>query len=271
VDRKATDHGANAPSVTLTLVPLVPELPLPRPASAQTRSAVPAGPGVQEQCLPFTAASALGFVIPCPIRFGICGPAEVPPGCHAFRSPVEAAAVPGRAPDARVFYVADAPACRFHGNAYDLEGIPVDGPVVVREPGISFFDRADQQDLFKLHLPYVWRTPDSLDTLFLPLLNRAAQGVEVQSGLVETDWYAGPVNLVLRKPPAPTAVHFAPGDPVAHAIVVPRQLRRPALEVAPSHARVSRETRKGVAGWDRQYAENRSAYKALARSHHGRL
>lgn len=259
------------PTVTVTFVPLVPDVILPQPASAHTRAQVPSGYGVQEQCLPFTAASALGFLIPSPIRFGVCPLSEVPQGCHAFRSPLDRPAADGRFADPRVLYVADNPDCRFRGNAYELEGIPVDGSATVREPGVSFFDRQDQQDLFKLHLPYIWRTPESVDTLFLPLLNRSAQGLDVQSGLVETDWYASPVNLVLRKPPGSSSVHFGAGDVVAHAILIPRHLRRPALEVAPRHARLSRETRKGLADWDTQHAVDRNAYKALARSRHGRV
>jgi Family of unknown function (DUF6065) len=257
--------------VTLSLVPLVPNLALPYPASAHTRAHVPAGYGVQEQCLPFTAASALGFLVPSPIRFGLCPLSEVPGGCHAFRSPLDRPEADDRFADPRVLYVADDEACRFRGNAYELEGIPVDGSPPLLEPGLSFFDRADQQDLFKLHLPYVWRTPEAVDVLFVPLLNRAARGLDVQSGLVETDWYAAPVNLVLRKPPAPASVHFAAGEPVAHAILVPRHLRRPALEILAPHARLSREARKGVAEWDKQHAEDRSTYKLLARSRHGRI
>ena len=163
------------------------------------------------------------------------------------------------------------PDCRLRGKAYEFEGIPVHGsrPYAAQEPGLSFFDRQDQQDLFKLHLPYIWRTPEAIDTLFLPLLNRSAQGLEVQSGLVETDWYTSPVNLILRKPPGP--VHFQAGELLAHAILIPRNLRRPALEVAPEHARLSRDVRKGLAEWDKQHSEDRSAYKVLARSRHGRV
>jgi hypothetical protein len=73
-------------SATVTLVPLVPNVRLPRVASARTRAAVPSGYGVREQCLPFTAASALGVLIPSPIRFGLCRPDELPPGCRSFRS-----------------------------------------------------------------------------------------------------------------------------------------------------------------------------------------
>jgi hypothetical protein len=174
--------------------------------------------------------------------------------------------------DERVFYVVDNPDCRFRGNAYEFQEIPGTGSRLstVEEPGISFFDRQDQQDLFKLHLPYVWRTPETVDTLFLPLLNRPpTQGLSVQCGLVETDWYTSPVNLILGKPPG--SVHIHAGDAIAHAILIPRSFRRPALETAAGHSRLSRETRKGLADWDRQHTEDRSAYKVLAHSHHGRI
>jgi len=257
------------PTVTATIVPLVPNSILPQPATAQTRRSIPPGYGVQEQCLPFTAANALGFLILSPIRFGLCPPVDLPPGSRAFRSPLDRAAADGRFDDPRVFYVLDNQDCRFSGNAYEFEGVPAGGSrtASVREPGVSFFDRQDQQDLFKLHLPYIWRTPDSVDTLFLPLLNRSIHGLDVQSGLVETDWYASPVNLILRKPSG--SVHISAGDPLAHAILIPRNLRRPALEIAQPHARLSRDARKGLADWDRQHADNRSVYKALARSRHG--
>ena len=256
---------------TVTIVPLVPNAIVPQAALVRTRASIPAGYGVQEQCLPFTAASALGLLIPSPIRFGLCAVEETPPGSRAFRSPLDRPAADGRFADPRVFYIVDNPDCRFRGNAYEFEGIPVQGsrPYAAQEPGLSFFDRQDQQDLFKLHLPYIWRTPEAIDTLFLPLLNRSAQGLEVQSGLVETDWYTSPVNLILRKPAG--SFHFRAGEPLAHAILIPRSFRRPALEVAPEHARLSRDVRKGLAEWDKQHAEDRSAYKALARSRHGRV
>ncbi len=251
----------------LKIVPLVPNLPLPGVATVRTRTNVPPGYGVQEHCLPFTAASALGFLIPSPIDFGLCAPERMPSGCHAFRSPV---APDGRADD-RIFYVRDNPACRFQGNAYHLNSTDTGASdaYITREPGISFFDRADQQDLFKLHLPYICRTPEGVDTLFMPLLNRQAQGLTVQSGLVETDWYASPVNLILRKPES--EVHFRAGEPIAHAILIPREFRRPAVEVLPDHARLSRDTRNAMAEWDRQHSENRSTYKLLTRSRHGRI
>lgn len=246
----------------VTIIPLVPNLTLPSPASPRTRSQIPEGYGVQEQCLPFTAASSLGVLIPSPIRFGLCNPEEVPAGCRTFRSPIQSSH-----PDRRVFYVFDNPECLFRGNAYQLEELPDKNSPPIPEPGISFFDRPDQQHLFKLHLPYIWRTDEEVDTLFLPLINRAGKGAGVLCGLVETDWYSSPVNLILSKPPGP--LHFVIGDPVAHAIFIPRRLRRASVTVAPSHSRLSRETRKAVAEWDRDHAKERNLYKTLARDHHG--
>jgi hypothetical protein len=261
----------NSPAFTVTLVPLVPNVVLPQPASPRTRSTIPPGYGVQEECLPFTAASALGFLIPSPIQFGLCLPEEAPHGSHLFRSPLMRPGPDGRFSDLRVFYVVDNPDCRFRGNAYDFEDIPAAGSnrATVREPGLSFFDRPDQQDLYKLHLPYVWRTPEAVDALFLPLLNRPGQGPEALCGLVETDWYASPVNLILRKPEG--AVHVRQGDAVAQVVFIPRELRRPSLEVSPGHSRLSRDIRKGLAEWDKQHAASRNAYKVLARSRHGRV
>jgi hypothetical protein len=258
-------------AATLTIVPLVPNVALPRLASARTRTAVPSGYGIQEQCLPFTAASALGVIIPSPIHFGFCIPEQLPDGCQAFRSPLNKPAADDSYAEPRVFYVFDNPACSFAGNAYEFRGVSASGSPAssVQEPGISFFDRDDQPDLIKLHLPYIWRTPDAVDTLFLPLLNRAAPGLEIQCGLVETDWYASPVNLVLRTPPG--AVHIKAGDPVAQAIFVPRALRRPALEFASEHAQFNIDTRKSLADWDKRHAEDRSIYKVLARSADGRV
>ncbi|MEO8372650.1 MAG: DUF6065 family protein [Candidatus Solibacter sp.] len=247
----------------VSIVPLAPNVPLPRAASPRTRDAVPQGYGVQEQCLPFTAASALGFLIPSPIRFGYCPTAELPEGCRAFRSPVTFAG-----PQADwVHYVADNPRCAFTGNAYTFAGLPLGRPVL--EPGISFFDRADQQDLFKLHLPYVWRTPAEVDTLFLPLLNRASHGLEVQSGLVETDWYPTPVNMIIRKPGH--AFHLREGDDVAQAILISRAQRNPSLAVAAGHSRLTRDTRSNLVEWYASKSKDHNAYKVFARSRQGRM
>src|SRR5262249_45702063 len=162
----------------------------------------------------------------------------------------------------RVFYVVDNPECAFHGNAFAITGTAGRDSHTIHEPGISFFDRDDQQDLFKLHLPYIWRTPESVDTLFGPLINRSSHGLEAASGLVETDWYASPVNLVLRKPP--TSIHVQAGDLVAHAILIPRQFRRPSCEVVADHSRLNRDARKGFTLWEALHAEDHNAYKRLA-------
>jgi hypothetical protein len=260
-----------ASAATLKLIPLVPNAALPRAASARTRTSVPPGYGVQEQCLPFTAASALGVIIPSPIRFGFCTLESLPNGCRAFRSPANKPDAAGNYAEPRVFYVFDNPACRFAGNAYALSGISGQdsSASAVQEPGLSFFDRDDQSTLIKLHLPYIWRTPDTVDTLFLPLLNRTGPAFEIKCGLVETDWYASPVNLVLGLPPGP--VHVGIGDPVAQAIFVPRALRRPHLESVSEHDQVNLAARRDLADWDKRHAEDRSLYKVLARSAVGRI
>ena len=253
----------------VTIIPLVPNLKLPSPASPRTRSEIPEGYGVQEHCLPFTAASGLGFLIPSPISFGLCNPEEAPTGCRTFRSPVEPPIAQGGQRDRRVFYVFDNAECLFRGNAYQLEGIPDKNSTPLLESGISFFDRPDQQHLFKLHLPYVWRTEAEVDTLFLPLINRGGRGAEVQCGLVETDWYASSVNLILAKPVG--SLHIQMGDFVSHAVLIPRHLRRANITVAPLHSRLNRETRKELAEWDRQHRKERSLYKSLARDHRCRV
>ena len=131
---------------TFTIVPLVANVRLPHLASARTRTAVPPGYGVREQCLPFTAASALGVLIPSPIRFGLCPPDELPAGSRALRSPLEPADSTGRFSDVRLFYVVDDPNCGFSGNAYELAADPREScRFKGREPGLSFFDRKDQQ------------------------------------------------------------------------------------------------------------------------------
>lgn len=257
------------------ILPLVPDVSLPSPAKSITRQDIPGGYGVQEHCLPFTAANALGFLIKSPITFGLCPRGEVPPGGHPFRSPLDRPDISPEFADDRVFYVKDNPACRFINNAFTFDSVEVSdyrgkheiNPI---QPGISFFEREDQLDHFKLHLPYIWHTPPEVDTLFLPLINNHI-GLNLVSGLVETDWYAHPVNLVLRKPPREVSIHVTTGDPVAQAIFLPRSHRRPALKVLAGHARLARDLRKGLADWYAQRARDRSAYKQLARSQHGRV
>jgi hypothetical protein len=245
-------------------LPLVPEAVLPISAPATTRSRVPPGYGVQEQCLPFPAATALGMLVRSPISFGVCEDQEVPRGGHRFRSPLEAnASVEGT--DPRVFYVQDDPPCQFVLNAFTFA---FRGEEMV--PGLSFFDREDQLAFFKVHLPYVCRTSQGVDTLFLPLINRAAPFI-VLSGLVETDWYASPVNLILRKPSGTRSVHVAKGDPLAQLVFIERAHRRPDVKVLTDHNRLSRELKISMGEWNHLHREDRSAYKKLVRTQHGRV
>lgn len=253
---------------------MVPGVALPVPAPAVARAVIPQGYGVQEQCLPFTAATALGFLIKSPITFGFCSQGRLPAGVNAFRSPLDAKF---QSPDDdRVFYVKDDPACGFSKNGFKMEPIEIAGPTGKQlltpvQPGLSFFDREDQRDLFKIHLPYIWRTPPEVDTLFLPAINRSAQGLTILTGLVETDWYANPVNMICRKPPAGSSLHVAAGDHIAQAIFVSRSQRRPTLKILASHARLARDIRAELVEWYRVHAEDRSAYKKIARSQHGRV
>lgn len=228
---------------------------------------------MQEHCLPFTAAAALGFLIKSPISFGVCAPAEVPPDGHAFRSPLAPQGQQTGEADEPVYYVKDDPNCCFVRNAFTLDVLddPKSGWVAPQQPGISFFDRQDQLDVFKLHLPYIWRTPSEVDALFLPLINRPSNGLTLLSGLVETDWYANEVNLVFGQPPAGHSVHVSAGEAVAQIIFLPRSHRRPSLKVLASHARLARDLRAELAQWYRQRESDRSAYKKLARSQHGRI
>jgi hypothetical protein len=245
------------------IFPLAPSVPLPQPAPGRTRAQVPAGYGVQEQCLPFAAAAALGFLIPSPIAFGLCLPDEVPPDGRPFRSPLDLAQPDGTHEERRLFYVKDDPGRGFGGNAHVLHD--ASGPLRY-EPGISFFDRPDQLDLFKLHLPYVWRTPAGIDTLFLPPLNRDVGGLTLLCGVVETDWYANPVNLVLRKPAAQHSVHVSVGDPMAQAAFLARDLRRPTLKIADPSTPAAERFLAQLERWHEDKARHRNAYKRLSHS-----
>ncbi len=251
--------------------PLVPNAVLPVRAPASTRARVPPGYGVQEQCLPFTAAAASGLLIRSPFDFGVCKPSDVPAGGLLFSPPF-----PSLLLDGLVLYVKDKPACRFEGNVFRAEPIPFrdeQGQVLVHRavhPGISFFDRSDQADMFKLHLPYVLRTPEKIDTLFTPLLNRRAP-LAVVSGLVETDWYAHPVNLVVRCPEAAASVHVSAGEAVAQVVFVHREGRDVTVRVQGVATAEGGAKQAELLRWYAHRARDRSAYKKLARSHHGRL
>lgn len=251
------------------ILQLVPNAVLPLPARASTREHVPPGYGVQEQCLPFTAATALGLLLRSPIDFGLCEPGNVPAGAHAFRCPLDE---PG-SDEFRMFYVRDNPACRFLRNAFALEPIPFLDPdgrqstMSSVQPGISFFDRPDQRSLFKLHLPYVLRTPRAVDSLFTAANNRDIS-LTVLAGLVETDWYAHPVNLVIRKPEL-GVLDIAAGDIVAQVVFIPRNGRHANVRVVQPDSSDMQMLRGDLLKWYVSHAQDRSAYKRLARSHHG--
>jgi hypothetical protein len=215
--------------------------------------------------LPFTAATGLGLLIPSPISFGFCAPSDVPLGARGFRSPVEMR-LPTREQDSRVFWVQDDLTRGFVGNAFMLRaahyGPSTDG---VLTPGVSFFDRIDQVEFCKLHLPYILRTAPGRDLLFMPLLNRSGSEFEVLSGLVEADWYAHPVNLVLRRPAiGPAGV--AAGQPIAQAIVVRREDRAMHLRRLLPSSEEAGQLGQELAQWYVDHAKHRSAYKASARS-----
>ena len=177
--------------------------------------------------------------------------------------------------DYRIFYVRDNPACRFVRNAFALEPIPFLDPngrqSTMRsvQPGISFFDRPDQQSLFKLHLPYVLHTPRAVDSLFTAAINRDGS-LTVLAGLVETDWYAHPVNLIIRKPGL-GGLDIAAGDIVAQVIFIPRQGRSGDVHVVQPNSHHMHALRCDLLKWYVNHAQDRSAYKRLARSHPGRI
>ena len=255
----------------VTLLPLVPGVPLPARAPASTRTEVPRGYGVQEQCLPFTAACALGLLVPAPFDFGLCAPIDVPAGARSFSPPD----VARPAADARVFYVIDHSASRFEGNAFDADPLPfVDqsGQLLEmrpRQPGISFMDRPDQAVFFKLHLPWVLRTPAGVDSHFGAPINRPAP-LEVLTALVETDWYAHPVNLVARRPPQ-GALHVRRGDVIAQVFFVDRDARRGNLRVLDHAAPQAQALREELRQWFLAHRADRGTYRKQARSRQGRL
>ena len=262
------------PTMDIRVLPLVPEVPLPRRAPAAVRARVPAGYGVQEQCLPFTAANALGLEVPAPFSFGLCPPAEVPGDARAFRPPA-----PADDGDARVFYVRDRPASRYKGNAWTFDALPFEDERGKRDvmrpvqPGLSFFERADQAGLFKLHLPWVLRTPPRVDSVFSAPINRSAgrgAPLQVLTGLVETDWYAHPVNLVLRKPAA-GSLRVQAGDIVAQVHFVHREARRAEVQVLQPRSAEAAVLHAELLRWFVDHARDRSAYRRLARSHQGRI
>src|SRR5205823_7203646 len=112
-------------------------------------------------------------LVPAPIAFGVTALSNVPSAAHRFRAPLEKN-TPNGPIDERVFYVLDDPTCRFVGNAFTLEANKDQdrGMYAPISPGVSFFDRDDQLELFKLHLPYICHTSEGVNTLFLSPINR---------------------------------------------------------------------------------------------------
>jgi hypothetical protein len=251
----------------IKIFPLAQRLTLPQQAPARTRDEVPPGYGVQEHCAPFAAAAALGFLVPSPFAFGLCLPHEVPPAGRPFRSPMDRARPDGSYGDQRVFYVVDDSDCGFFGNAFVLQSSPKPSGSRWYEPGISFFDRADQEDLFKVHLPYVWQTPAGIDTVFLPPINRHLGDLMLICGAVETDWYANPVNLVFRKPTSERALHVRKGLPVAQVIFVHRDLRRAGLKIIDQSDQRAETFLAHLGQWREEKRRHRNAYKRLSHRH----
>ena len=249
------DAGDAAPRVSI--VGLVTAFHAPEQASPRTRVETPSGYGVREHCLPFVEAAACGLAIPSPFSWGVCDRSELPEGSRSFRSPV-----PSDLADDRCCYVIDDPHLSFRGNQFRLTDDVVRRVGRAPIPGLSFFDRSDQMDMLKIHLPYSWRTPESFATLFLPPLNRHREdALLVIAGLVETAWYANPVNLVVQIPPAPAAVHVTAGEHLAHAVLIPRSAKKPEIEIVESHRRDTRHRLDDIAAWRESLARHRNAYK----------
>jgi hypothetical protein len=248
-------------------VPLVKNVDLPRAAPATRRTIIPKGYGIQEQCLPFTAANSLGFLIGSPITFGFCSEAQIPDGAHSFLSPVVSDAVEVSGIDLLKYYVKDDYECNFVKNAfYQLSETQ---EAIQALPGLSFFDRVDQQDMFKVHLPYILRTSENIDALFLPAINQGHSGFTVKAGLVETDWYANSINLVLQHLPSKPSFHVVRGDPIAQVVFINRDHRSPSLTVLPEHARETRTLLKEKNEFLKVHSKNRSIYKKIARGENG--
>ncbi len=250
-------------------VPLIHNVDLPRVAPATTRKQIPKGYGVQEQCRPFTAATALGLLVGSPISFGFCSEDQVPDGAHSFLSPVISEKVGTPESDLLKYYVKDDYECNFVKNAFYQISDTQEARQVL--PGLSFFDCEDQQDMFKIHLPYILRTPENVDALFLPAINRVSSEFTIQAGLVECDWYANSVNLVLRQPPSRTSFHIVRGEPIAQVVFINRAYRSPSLKVLPEHTKKNRILLREQKEFFREYSKNRSIYKKLARSRDGEV
>jgi hypothetical protein len=137
------------------------------------------------------------------------------------------------------------------------------------KPGLSFFDEPDLQALFKIRLPYILRTPREVDSLFTAAVNRAMP-LGVVSKLVETDWYAHPISVIVRKPQF-GVLHIAAGDVLAQLLLIPRAARRARVQViapASDDAQAMHADRIKLLA---DHADSANPYNRLARSRHGRI
>lgn len=247
-------------SATIEIIGLVQKFHPPVPASPKTRDKVPSGYGTREQCRPFVAAAGIGLTVPSPFSWGYCTPAEVPPLARSFQSPVK-----GGCPD-RVFYILDDPEYGFVGNQFAVPDkiSQIAGHLVI--PGLSFFDREDQQTLVKVHLPYIFRTAGDAGLLFVPPINRKySSGLTMMSGLVETGWYSDAVNLAFELPVSPGSVHVAAGDPLAQVLPVPMSAATTDAKILEPHRRQVRDTLESMVKWKQQHDLDRSAYKRISK------
>jgi hypothetical protein len=261
--RSPTPPARGAPSPRVSIVGLVPAFHAPKPASPRTRDQIPSGYGTREHCLPFVEAAACGLAIPSPFSWGVCELSQLPVGARPFRSPVASELV-----DERYYYVIDHRDLSFWRNEFQLAPELVQRIGRAPVPGLSFFDRSDQQNLLKVHLPYSWQTPETSATLFLPTLNRPRDdGLTMVAGLVETAWYANPVNLVIEIPSAPITVHVKAGEHLAHAILVASSSTRPDIEIVEGHRRAARDRLDAIKAWRESHARQRNAYKRLVSTH----
>lgn len=248
-------------ALSVSVIPLARTIHCPASASKKTRPSVPPGYGRREQCRPFVEANGLGLTIPSPFTWGYCLSKNVPEGARAFRSPVE-----GGCP-ARVFYVKDDPSIGFTRNQYDVpDHVKARmGPLAI--PGLSFFERPDQQRQIKLHLPYVLCTQRGVGLLFTPPINRPrSDGLQLLSGLVETAWYADAVNMVFVLPDRDQSVHIQSQEPLAQAIPTPMAATRTSVSCAEPHRKKTRVTLDAMADWRAQKSADRAAYKRIAKT-----
>ena len=251
--------------------PLVPDPVLPTSAPASTRTHVPRGYGVQEQCLPFTAAASAGLLIHSPFSFGFCAPADVPDGGRAFAPPLRS-----DAHDAGyVFYVQDRPSSRFAGNAFRVTPIPYVDPKGqphlhhAVHPGLSFFDRPDQAGLFKLHLPYVLRTPEGVDSLFMAPMNRPGPCALFKAWSRRT---GTPIRSTwLRICRWTNHCTWPRETPWRQVVFLHRTTRAADVSVVLPGSAASQTLQRDLLRWYVDHNQDRSSYKKLARSRHGRL